>query len=199
MDNEENKQNDTYSNRIPYVQLNWIDSDYAFALALQEEETALTPFLVSESESSESDDDFEGESEADDNVSNEMNEIDEAELLDLNEEASNDDEDMEEDDIDPDELSYEDLIALGEFVGTENKGLSTDKIKSSITPYAYKSQLDRKYGVDQCVICQTEYEDEEQVMTLPCDHTYHSECISKWLQIKKVCAICNSEVTGSLP
>ncbi|XP_026455179.1 E3 ubiquitin ligase BIG BROTHER-related-like isoform X3 [Papaver somniferum] len=181
MDNEENKQNDTYRNSIPYVQLNWIDSDYAFALALQEQETPLTPFLASESESSDSDEDFE------------------AELLDLNGEASNDDEDMEEDEIDPDELSYEDLIALGEFVGTENKGLSTDKIKSCITPYACKSLLEGKYGVDQCVICQTEYEEEEQVMTLPCDHMYHSECITTWLQIKKVCAICNTEISENLP
>ncbi|XP_026388236.1 E3 ubiquitin ligase BIG BROTHER-related-like isoform X2 [Papaver somniferum] len=184
MDNEENKQNDTYRNSIPYVQLNRIDSDYAFALALQEQETPLRPFLASESESNDSDEDFEGDSETDDCVSDEMNEIDEAELLDLNKEASNDD---------------EDLIALGEFVGTENKGLSTDKIKSCITPYAYKSQLEGKYGVDQCVICQTEYEEEEQVMTLPCDHMYHSECITTWLQIKKVCAICNTEISENLP
>ncbi|KAK7300067.1 hypothetical protein RJT34_10899 [Clitoria ternatea] len=31
-------------------------------------------------------------------------------------------------DVDPDELSYEELVALGEVVGTESTGLSADTI-----------------------------------------------------------------------
>ncbi|VVA98272.1 unnamed protein product [Arabis nemorensis] len=34
------------------------------------------------------------------------------------------------DEMDPDELSYEELLALGEFVGTESRGLSADTIAS---------------------------------------------------------------------
>ncbi|OVA06165.1 zinc finger protein [Macleaya cordata] len=182
-------------------------NDYEFCKRLdekrvEEEETSLTSFTMSESDSNE-DDDGSANEDGDDDYNGDHDEdgdeIFEAELedLELEEEDSDNDEDMEEDDIDPDELSYEDLIALGEIVGSENNGLSTDEIASYLCPFAYKSQTECKYGVDQCVVCQTEYEEEEPVTTLPCDHTYHLECISKWLQIKKVCPICNSEVSSS--
>ncbi|CAL0328413.1 unnamed protein product [Lupinus luteus] len=32
--------------------------------------------------------------------------------------------------VDPDELSYEELLALGEAIGTESRGLSTDTVAS---------------------------------------------------------------------
>lgn len=38
----------------------------------------------------------------------------------------------------------------------------------------------------RCVICQVEFEGGEMLVALPCDHPYHSDCISKWLQIGKV-------------
>ena len=73
----------------------------------------------------------------------------------------------------------------------------------------------------RCVICQLKYKIGEQQMNLLCKHVYHSECISKWLNINKVyyslhvlrftssvqlkrlyaygmqiCPVCNSEVFG---
>ncbi|GFZ00447.1 RING/U-box superfamily protein [Actinidia rufa] len=57
------------------------------------------------------------------------------------------DELMEEDDIDPDELSYEELIALGESVGDENRGLSLEQISSCLRPIA----ADSKLIIDRCV------------------------------------------------
>ncbi|GFZ00342.1 RING/U-box superfamily protein [Actinidia rufa] len=42
-------------------------------------------------------------------------------------------------DVDPDELSYEELLALGEVVGTESRGLSADTI-ASLPSVNYKSQ-----------------------------------------------------------
>lgn len=40
--------------------------------------------------------------------------------------------------------------------------------------------------MSRCVICQVEFEGGEMLVALSCDHPYHSDCISKWLQIKKV-------------
>lgn len=39
---------------------------------------------------------------------------------------------------------------------------------------------------NRCVVCQVEYEIGENLVSLQCDHRYHRDCISKWLQINKV-------------
>ncbi|KAL3630252.1 hypothetical protein CASFOL_023236 [Castilleja foliolosa] len=101
--------------------------------------------------------------------------------------------DMEEDDVDPDLLSYEELLALGEMVGVENTGLSEAEITTHLHPLTCHSTT--SLLIDRCVICQVEYEQGEELVTLKCDHLYHKDCISKWLQIKKICPICNNEVS----
>ena len=45
-------------------------------------------------------------------------------------------------------------------------------------------------------MCRVEFEGQDEVVSLPCHHFYHPECISQWLQQKKVCPQCNTEVGG---
>ncbi|WMV11881.1 hypothetical protein MTR67_005266 [Solanum verrucosum] len=46
-----------------------------------------------------------------------------------------------------------------------------------------------------CVICQCEYENDETIGTLECQHEYHSSCIKEWLlKGKRSCPICRSSV-----
>mmetsp|Transcript_9488 Transcript_9488/g.6843 ORF Transcript_9488/g.6843 Transcript_9488/m.6843 type:complete len:85 (+) Transcript_9488:1471-1725(+) len=33
----------------------------------------------------------------------------------------------------------------------------------------------------KCMICLTEYEDQQEIRTMPCLHYFHTECIDKWL------------------
>ncbi|OWM85109.1 E3 ubiquitin ligase BIG BROTHER-related-like [Punica granatum] len=99
---------------------------------------------------------------------------------------------IEEDEIDPDNLSYEQLIELGEIIGEEKRGLSAEQVSSILQPFTYKS-VER--GTDLCVVCQVEYGEGEKLTALPCDHPYHPECISQWLQVKKTCPICSTEVS----
>lgn len=96
-------------------------------------------------------------------------------------------------DVDPDELSYEELIALGEVVGTESRGLSADTI-ASLPSVNYKARSSQDGNTDQCVICRLDYEDGDSLVVLSCKHLYHPECINQWLQINKVCPICSCEV-----
>lgn len=99
-------------------------------------------------------------------------------------------------DVDPDELSYEELLALGEVVGTESRGLSSDMI-ASLPSVNYKAQSTAEGIADQCVICRLDYENDDALIVLPCKHAYHSECINNWLRINKVCPVCSTEVTTS--
>ncbi|KAI4302108.1 hypothetical protein MLD38_037894 [Melastoma candidum] len=99
-------------------------------------------------------------------------------------------------DVDPDELLYEELLALGEVVGTESRGLSADTI-ASLASVSYKAGSSQHGKNDSCVICRLDYDDGEALTILSCKHSYHHECINNWLQINKVCPVCSAEVSAS--
>ncbi|KAK6282127.1 hypothetical protein POUND7_015952 [Theobroma cacao] len=123
--------------------------------------------------------------------------------------------------VDPDELSYEvswavdstaltlclsilskhasiiqELLALGEVVGTESRGLSADSI-ASLPSVTYKAGSSQTGSNDSCVICRVDYEDGDSLTVLSCKHSYHPECINNWLKINKVCPVCSAEVSTS--
>ncbi|KAF2757302.1 hypothetical protein EJ05DRAFT_538533 [Pseudovirgaria hyperparasitica] len=60
----------------------------------------------------------------------------------------------------------------------------------------------RRYGGRQkeCVVCLEEYEDGiSRVMSLPCGHEFHAECITPWLTTRRrTCPICKGDVVRSL-
>ncbi|XVF67010.1 hypothetical protein PTKIN_Ptkin10aG0086100 [Pterospermum kingtungense] len=99
-------------------------------------------------------------------------------------------------DVDPDELSYEELLALGEVVGTESRGLSADSI-ANLPSVIYKMGSSQTGSNDSCVICRVDYEDGDSLTVLSCKHSYHPECINNWLKINKVCPVCSAEVSTS--
>ncbi|XP_027908840.1 E3 ubiquitin-protein ligase BIG BROTHER-like isoform X2 [Vigna unguiculata] len=93
--------------------------------------------------------------------------------------------------------SSQELLDLGEAVGTQNRGLSQELIDMLPTSkYKFGSLFKRKNSGKRCVICQMTYRRGDQQMKLPCSHVYHSECITKWLSINKKCPVCNTEVFG---
>ncbi|KAG7948267.1 hypothetical protein I3843_13G002400 [Carya illinoinensis] len=93
--------------------------------------------------------------------------------------------------------SSQELLDLGDAVGTQSRGLSHDLISLLPTSkYKFKNFFSRKKLRERCVICQMRYKRGDQQIKLPCKHVYHSECISKWLSINKICPICNTEVFG---
>ncbi|KAK6117556.1 hypothetical protein DH2020_048711 [Rehmannia glutinosa] len=95
---------------------------------------------------------------------------------------------IRQDEIDPDRMTYEELQSLGESVGTESRGLSADLI-SRLPTFKYKVGLfskKKKKEKDECVICCAEYKNGAKLTTLPCAHQYHSNCITPWLQQNKL-------------
>uniref|UniRef100_A0A7N0SWW7 RING-type domain-containing protein n=1 Tax=Kalanchoe fedtschenkoi TaxID=63787 RepID=A0A7N0SWW7_KALFE len=92
-----------------------------------------------------------------------------------------------QDTINPDTMSYEELLELGETVGTENRGLTKEVI--ALLPVSrYKRWFfwRRKSRNERCVVCQMEYKRGDKQITLPCKHVYHAGCGAKWLSINKV-------------
>ncbi|KAI3702814.1 hypothetical protein L6452_28566 [Arctium lappa] len=99
--------------------------------------------------------------------------------------------------LDIDHMSYEELLALGEQIGNVGSGLSEASISDHLKTRTFgscnpKDPIPADEEHNFCVICQTEFEDQEKIGVLDCRHDYHSECIKKWLMVKNTCPICKS-------
>ncbi|CAH8390744.1 unnamed protein product [Eruca vesicaria subsp. sativa] len=94
--------------------------------------------------------------------------------------------------LDIDDMTYEELLALGERIGSVNTGLSNGAISSCLLETTYYTL----YQTDEprkCAICLEEYEEGEELGELKgCGHDYHGGCIKKWLSMKNSCPICKS-------
>lgn len=105
-----------------------------------------------------------------------------------------------QDNIDPDNMTYEELLELGEAVGTQSRGLSQELISLlPISKYKCGFFTRKKSRCERCVICQMEYKRRDRLITLPCKHVYHAACGTRWLSINKACPICYTEVFGEVP
>ncbi|KAK3038425.1 hypothetical protein RJ639_030591 [Escallonia herrerae] len=94
--------------------------------------------------------------------------------------------------LDVDDMSYEELLALGERIGNVSTGLSEDLISKCLMKSIYCSS-DQIQEDGSCVICLEEYKNMDDVgMLKACRHDFHVGCITKWLSMKKICPICKA-------
>ncbi|CAL5218851.1 g582 [Coccomyxa viridis] len=106
---------------------------------------------------------------------------------------------LTDDSIDPDEMTYEELQALSEAVGSVSRGvpqtiidaLPHAKYCSRFPPGSTRTEEEEE---EQCAVCRMEFEPDEEVALLPCKHLYHGECIAQWLKDRKACPICGREL-----
>lgn len=91
--------------------------------------------------------------------------------------------------LDIDNMSYEELLALGERIGSVNTGVPDDSLqKCLIETLCISSEPGEG---ERCSICLEEYVNMDRLATIKgCGHCYHDECIKKWLSIKNLCPIC---------
>ncbi|GAB2229652.1 hypothetical protein Drorol1_Dr00013901 [Drosera rotundifolia] len=87
-----------------------------------------------------------------------------------------------------DRMSYEQLLALGESIGSVNTGVRADLFpKCLIDMIYYPSEPEE----ERCLICLEDYESMDLLAAIKtCNHDYHTDCIKKWLLIKNSCPIC---------
>ncbi|AQK84231.1 E3 ubiquitin-protein ligase MBR2 [Zea mays] len=96
--------------------------------------------------------------------------------------------------LDIDDMSYEELLALGERIGNVNTGLADEKLSSCVTeiPCCSSARTHDDNESARCVICLEDYKFEDSVGKLKCNHKYHADCIKKWLQVKNACPVCKA-------
>ncbi|XP_049936240.1 uncharacterized protein LOC116263231 isoform X4 [Nymphaea colorata] len=93
--------------------------------------------------------------------------------------------------LDVDDMSYEELVELGDQIGYVKTGLKDDEINVCVEKMKL-CFLEREW---RCSICLEEYRHEEHLGKLECGHEYHVCCIKKWLQQKSICPICKATVS----
>lgn len=95
---------------------------------------------------------------------------------------------------DPDTMTYEELEALTETMGKVIVGL--DDVTLRRLPSQTWMQVRNVKGVGtHCQICLDDYScPGEWLGFLPCRHSFHRECIKKWLLEHKTCPCCKQEV-----
>ncbi|KAK3298196.1 uncharacterized protein B0H64DRAFT_384407 [Chaetomium fimeti] len=95
----------------------------------------------------------------------------------------------------PSGLDSEDLLAADS--STQSSRLPSHEKNSRGISSEWKKHMGRQV---ECVVCLEEYVDGvSKVMSLPCGHEFHAECITPWLTTRRrTCPICKNDVVRSL-
>ncbi|KAK7351435.1 hypothetical protein VNO77_10903 [Canavalia gladiata] len=107
--------------------------------------------------------------------------------------------------LDIDNMSYEQLLALEERMGTVSTALTEEALSECLKKSFYQSSPSDGAGEcysevkddTKCSICQEEYVVADEVGSLQCEHMYHVVCIQQWLRLKNWCPICKASVAPS--
>ncbi|GFP81611.1 probable E3 ubiquitin-protein ligase hip1 [Phtheirospermum japonicum] len=108
--------------------------------------------------------------------------------------------------LDIDDMSYEELLALEERMGTVSTAIPREALSKCLARSVYeagplKVQLtgSANDGDDiKCSICQEEYVTGDEIGTLvECKHGYHATCVNQWLQLKNWCPVCKTSAAPS--
>ncbi|CAI0376433.1 unnamed protein product [Linum tenue] len=102
--------------------------------------------------------------------------------------------------LDIDNMSYEELLALEERMGTVSTAVKEDELsdclKTSIYQLVSMDGESRNLSTDmediKCSICQEEYGDGDELGRLRCEHEYHLNCVHQWLRLKNWCPVCKA-------
>ncbi|KAK4274352.1 hypothetical protein QN277_017583 [Acacia crassicarpa] len=110
--------------------------------------------------------------------------------------------------MDIDNMSYEELLALEERMGTVSTALTEEALseclkRSIFQPTPSNEEEDHEMNkntindVIKCSICQDEYVVGDELGGLKCEHRYHVACIQQWLRLKNWCPICKASAAPS--
>ena len=115
---------------------------------------------------------------------------DDEQLAELNEQVDEDE---------GDGSAYETLLDLSERIGdvkAERWSFRAPQEIAKLPSFVYNSTTTtastaaKDDSECKCLVCQCEYEMGEQLCRLPCQHSFHMDCVKPWLMKKDVCPYC---------
>lgn len=116
-------------------------------------------------------------------------------------------------DFDVEEMSYDDLMNLGNRIGDvaqqrwqmDSKHVIAGFPTKELTETDIADRKNKATGTKShlallvvdptiCQICQCDFECTEHIKILPCGHDFHVGCIDMWLKDNKTCCLCKASV-----
>ncbi|XP_060173705.1 probable E3 ubiquitin-protein ligase HIP1 [Lycium barbarum] len=102
--------------------------------------------------------------------------------------------------LDIDDMSYEELLALEERIGSVSTALPEEALSKCLRRSIYQGMASETEPLEadgdrddvKCSICQEEYAIGDEIGNLGCEHGYHMECIKQWFELKNWCPICKA-------
>uniref|UniRef100_A0A915HWT2 RING-type E3 ubiquitin transferase n=1 Tax=Romanomermis culicivorax TaxID=13658 RepID=A0A915HWT2_ROMCU len=76
------------------------------------------------------------------------------------------------------------------------QGASPTLIEQCTTKCNYKMPAEKPVAGEEekCPVCLSEFENDEHVRYLPCNHWFHVDCIDRWLSTNKKCPVCRLHI-----
>jgi hypothetical protein len=93
------------------------------------------------------------------------------------------------------DTSYESLMQLADVLHPVSRGASNEQIDQLPTRNYVEGSMPSEQA--KCGICLAEYENGDQLRSLACLHSFHKDCVDKWLTINKICPVCRAEINNS--
>ncbi|GFP84688.1 E3 ubiquitin-protein ligase mbr2 [Phtheirospermum japonicum] len=98
-----------------------------------------------------------------------------------------------------DDMSYEELLDLGDKIGYVGTGLQEEEIVRCLRKFKHfnfdsTSLLVADQKDWKCSICQEKCKRGDDIGALNCGHHHHIQCIKQWLLHKNTCPVCKSAV-----
>ncbi|CAG9533639.1 unnamed protein product [Cercopithifilaria johnstoni] len=94
---------------------------------------------------------------------------------------------------------HDPTVILGGSVPTSNDpvpiGATVEQINRFSTTYKYIKENDiPENEQERCTVCLNDFETDEEVRALRCNHVFHIVCIDRWLVYNKKCPVCRLDL-----
>ena len=90
------------------------------------------------------------------------------------------------------QLFEEDILSFN--ISEDNEDINLKKLVSFIPVFTVKEKNKSKDN-NKCTICLSYFEIGEKKANLPCLHSFHYNCIKRWMKSKKYCPICKFRIS----
>eukprot|EP01006_Ploeotia_vitrea_P008599 TRINITY_DN20652_c0_g1_i1.p1 TRINITY_DN20652_c0_g1~~TRINITY_DN20652_c0_g1_i1.p1 ORF type:complete len:544 (-),score=52.48 TRINITY_DN20652_c0_g1_i1:1289-2920(-) len=95
------------------------------------------------------------------------------------------------------------LHMLHEQYEPQVEGASQDVIDAASDAWKLKDMKQLNVDADtentNCTVCLSDFELEETLRTLPCNHIFHRDCVDRWLKTNKSCPCCRQDIEEAKP
>ncbi|KAF0744409.1 hypothetical protein Ae201684_000890 [Aphanomyces euteiches] len=93
--------------------------------------------------------------------------------------------------VNPDTMSHDELVQLGERMGDVKKERWRERapeVMSRLPNHRLKTSPQGDNSM--CIVCQEDFKVNDHVLTLPCAHIFHYDCVQGWIYDNNACPIC---------